>query len=66
MGLQVLQYGCKINFHNWKQSVVFAETTYGKEYTWTDNHNHAPVQLLKIKMEPEEDRRPISTLVQHT
>lgn len=66
MGSQISQYSSKINLCNRKQSIVFAETTHGKMHTWTDNHNHAPVQPSKIKMEPEEDRSPIRTLVQST
>lgn len=59
MDLQVLQYGCKINIYDGKQLVVFAEITHGKTYTQADHHNHALVQLFKIKIEPEESRKPI-------
>lgn len=59
MGSQISQYSSKINLCNGKQSIVFAETTHGQMHTWIDNHNHASVQLSKIKMEPEEDRSPI-------
>lgn len=61
VGLQVLQYGCKINFHSGKQSVEFAMTTRREMHTGADDHNHTPVQLSKIKMEPKEDRRPIQS-----
>lgn len=66
MGSQISQYSSKINLCNGKQSIVFAEMTHGKMHTWIDNHNHAPVQLSKIKTVPEEDGSPIQyTRIEH-